>query len=131
MFDFLTAELIGKFLRFCVVGASGTIIDFGLTALCKEVFKIQKYIANGIGFTISATCNYIFNRWWTFKSADPQVGQQYFTFMIVALVGLAINTSILYLCNKKLKLNFYLSKVIATGITLIWNFLANLLITFA
>ncbi|MDR0364631.1 MAG: GtrA family protein [Bacteroidales bacterium] len=129
--EYITSELIGKFLKFCVVGVSGTIIDFGLTALCKEIFKIQKYVSNAIGFTIAATSNYFLNRIWAFKSENSQIGQEYITFMIISVIGLLINTSILFLCSKKLHLNFYLSKVIATGVTLIWNFLANLLITFA
>lgn len=129
--DFFTSELLGKFLRFCVVGATGTVIDFGITALCKEVFKIQKYLSNAIGFALGATSNYILNRIWTFKSANPQVGQEYVLFMVVSLIGLIINTAILYLCNKRFKWNFYFSKVVATGVTLIWNFLANLFITFA
>jgi putative flippase GtrA len=51
--------------------------------------------------------------------------------MIISVIGLGINTLILYLVSKKLKRGFYFSKVVATAVTLIWNFFANLLITFA
>ena len=132
MLDLITKELIIKFLKFCVVGVIGTAVDFGVTALCKEALKIQKYIANGIGFAIAASGNYLINRNWTFvdsKSPD-HIAAEYITFMIVSVIGLGINTLTLYLVSKKWKKGFYFSKIVATAITMIWNFFANLLITF-
>jgi putative flippase GtrA len=131
MFELITKELIAKFLKFCVVGAIGTGVDFGITALCKEALKIQKYVSNGIGFTIAATGNYILNRIWTFQSENEQIATEYIKFMVVSVIGLGINTLTLYLVSKKLKRGFYFSKVVATGVTMIWNFFANLLFTFA
>ncbi len=122
--------LIFKFLKFGVVGFSGMIIDFGATYLCKELLKLNKYLSNGIGFILAATSNYILNRIWTFESHNEQIGTQYFQFMIVSTLGLCINSLVLYLLSEKLKWNFYFSKLIAIGITTIWNFFANLLFTF-
>jgi len=133
MIDWITRELIAKFLKFCVVGVVGTVVDFGTTALCKEVLKIQKYVSNAIGFTLAASGNYLLNRNWTFvdsKSPDRIVAE-YFTFMVISVIGLGINTLTLYLVSKKWKKGFYFSKIVATAITMIWNFFANLLITFA
>lgn len=122
--------LIFKFLKFGVVGCSGMIIDFGTTYLCKELLKINKFISNGIGFILAATSNYFLNRTWTFESQSEEIGTQYVQFMIVSAIGLGINSLVLYLLNEKLKWNFYFSKLIAIGITTIWNFFANLLFTF-
>lgn len=123
--------LIFKFIKFGIVGFSGMIIDFGTTYLCKEILKLNKYLSNGIGFVLAATSNYFLNRIWTFKSQNEEVAAQYAQFMIVSVIGLAINSLVLYLLNDKLKWNFYLSKLFAIGITTIWNFFANLLFTFA
>lgn len=128
---FLEKAFLLKFLRFCIVGVSGTVIDFGLTWLCKEVFKIPKFIANAIGFVVAATNNYILNRIWTWGSTNDQVGVEYTKFFVVSLIGLGINTLILYIFNEKLKWNFYLSKVFATGVVMLWNFFANNFFTFA
>lgn len=120
-----------KFLRFCVVGFSGTIIDFGLTWLCKEIFKIPKFISNAIGFVVAATSNYILNRIWTWGSTNDQVGVEYVKFFAVSLIGLGLNTLILYILHEKIKWNFYISKVFATAVVMVWNFLANNFFTFA
>lgn len=123
--------LISKFIKFGIVGCSGMIIDFGMTYLCKEILKINKFLSNGIGFVLAATSNYFLNRIWTFESHNEEIGIQYAQFMIVSTIGLAINSLALFLLNEKFKWNFYLSKLFAIGITTIWNFFANLLFTFA
>ena len=129
--SFFEKAFILKFLKFCVVGVSGTAIDFGLTWFFKEIVKIPKFIANAIGFVVAATNNYILNRIWTWGSTSEQVGVEYVKFFTVSLIGLGINTLILYIFNEKLKWNFYLSKVIATGVVMLWNFFANNFFTFA
>ncbi|MBO4307817.1 MAG: GtrA family protein [Bacteroidales bacterium] len=129
--SFFEKAFLVKFMRFCVVGFSGTAIDFGLTWLCKEIFKIPKFIANTIGFVVAATSNYILNRIWTWGSQNEQVGVEYVKFFAVSLIGLGLNTLILYILNEKLKWNFYLSKVFATGVVMLWNFFANNFFTFA
>ena len=123
--------LISKFIKFGVVGCSGMLIDFGTTYICKEKLKLNKYLSNCIGFILAATSNYVLNRIWTFESHKEEIGVQYFQFMIVSIIGLGINSLILYLLTDKLKWNFYFSKLIAIAITTIWNFFANLLFTFA
>ena len=122
--------LLSKLLKFGIVGCSGMIIDFGATYLCKEILKINKFLSNGIGFILAATSNYFINRIWTFNSQTEDIGIQYAQFMTVSVIGLGINSLILYLLNEKLKWNFYFSKLIAIAITTIWNFFANLLFTF-
>ena len=131
MFDWLNQNLIYKFIKFGVVGFSGVLVDFGITFVCKEWFKIPKYVSNAIGFTVAASTNYYLNRIWTFYSKNPNMLREFGDFFIISLIGLAINTLILYLCVKKLKLNVYLAKLFAIGVTTIWNFSANYLYTFA
>ena len=124
-------ELIFKFIKFGVVGFSGLIIDFGLTYICKEKLKIQKFVANAIGFTFAASSNYFFNRVWTFRSVNPEVGVEFANFFFVSVIGLGINSLVLWLLNAKFNLPFYFSKLIAIIVTTFWNFMANYLYTFA
>lgn len=119
-----------KFSKFALVGMSGLIIDFGLTYVLKEIIKINKYVANSIGFVLAATNNYLLNRIWTFRNDNPYVSVQYLKFIAVSLIGLILNNAILKLLHDRMKLNFYIAKLIAIGIVLFWNFTANLFFTF-
>lgn len=127
----LDGNMIGKILRFSVVGIAGAAIDFGFTFLFKEIFKANKFLSNAIGFILAATFCFFLNKYWTYQSQSPQVMKEYLVFIAVSLVGLGVNSLVLWLLHEKAKMNFYLSKCFAVGVTGIWNFLANLLITFA
>ncbi|MEI6765558.1 MAG: GtrA family protein [Bacteroidota bacterium] len=118
-------------MKFAAVGLSGMIIDFGLTWFFKEIVKIPKYVANAIGFVAAATSNYFLNRFYTFESNNPEIAFEYFKFFSVSLIGLGINTLILWLLVSKFKQGFYLSKLFAIMVVIIWNFLVNLAFTFA
>lgn len=123
-------EVLLKFIKFCTVGGSGVIVDFSLTYLCKEKFRLNKYLSNSIGFMIAASSNYILNRIWTFDSINQDIKTEYLSFIFVSTVGLLINNLTLWVVHKKLKFNFYLSKIGAIGVVTIWNFLANYSFTF-
>jgi putative flippase GtrA len=130
LFDIFSKTFILKFLKFGVVGLSGVLIDFGTTYLLKEIVKIPKYVANAIGFTLAATSNYFFNRIWTFQSNNPHIATEYFKFLFISLIGLGINTLILWILVSKFKKHFYLSKLFAIAVVTLWNFIMNLIFTF-
>ena len=127
----LTREFLFKFLKFGAVGFSGVFVNFGITFVCKEWLKLNKYLSNILGFVVAATTNYFLNRIWTFQSTNPQIGSEYAKYFAIALVGLGLDTLTVYLLNGKLKWNFYLSKIFAVGVSTLCNFFGNLLFTFA
>ena len=131
MTEYLSRTFLVKFIKFGIVGFSGVFIDFGTTYVCKEWLKIQKYLANSIGFTVAASSNYFFNRTWTFRSQDPDIAGEYTEFLVISLIGLGIANLIVWLIHSRFKQNFYLSKLFAIGMVTIWNFFANYYITFA
>jgi putative flippase GtrA len=126
----MSNELVFKFIKFALVGFSGVFVDFGITWVGRERLKLNQYAANSAGFLAAVISNYVLNRIWTFHSNDPAIVVQFGKFAVVALVGLGMNNLIIYLLNGKGKLNFYVSKLAATGIVMIWNFGANYLFTF-
>lgn len=122
--------ILWRLVRFGIVGASGMVVDFAVTWLCKEKLRWNKYVSNSLGFVIAATNNYVWNRLWTFESQSEAVGREYLSFLIISVIGLGLNNLIIYLLHDKLRLNFYLSKLIAIGCVTLWNFTLNYVITF-
>jgi putative flippase GtrA len=106
------------------------IIDFGTTWLLKEKAGINKYIANSTGFVLAASSNYFWNRIWTFQSDSQLIVKEYVSFFLISVAGLGINNFIIFLLNDRMRLNFYLAKLIAVGVVTCWNFIMNYLITF-
>lgn len=122
--------MLELFIKFCIVGGSGVIIDFSITYLFKEICKWNKYLSNSIGFLVAASSNYIINRIWTFGSKDTDIIAQYSKFIGIAIIGLIINNAVLYLLHVRFKMNFYVAKLLAIGVVTLWNFIMNYLFTF-
>lgn len=122
--------MIEQFVKFCVVGGSGVFVDFGVTYLGKELLRLNKYVANSLGFLCASSSNYLLNRVWTFHDESPDIAGQYLCFLGIALVGLAINNGVIYLLHGRLRLNFYLAKLFAIGVVTFWNFFMNYFFNF-
>lgn len=118
-----------QFIKFCLVGASGMILDFSLTYFLKEKINVHRYVANATGFLCAASSNFALNRYWTFKSHNPHVLHEFEFFIAFAVVGVMLSTLFLIFFEKQ-NLNFYLSKFLAVVLTTIWNFTTNYFITF-
>jgi putative flippase GtrA len=96
----------------------------------KEKLKVNKYIANSCGFILAASSNYLLNRIWTFESHNQRITSEYFSFVGIAVIGLVLNNLIVFLLSDKLKWNFYIAKVFAIGVVILWNFGMNFMFTF-
>ena len=63
--------------------------------LGKERIKINKYVANALGFLCAAPSNFLPNKFWTFEDKNPEELVQYSKYLSFALIGLGINTLII------------------------------------
>ena len=125
------AELT-RFARFLTVGALGTALDFGLLAALKFA-GLPTLPANSISFTAGVANNFTWNSRWTFadrRNANWQA--QFFQFLMVSLVGLALNNAIVLLLEAPLgaliqnpDLGYAPAKFVATGAVVFWNYFAN------
>ncbi|MBU1036983.1 GtrA family protein [Patescibacteria group bacterium] len=119
-----------QFIRFFIVGGFSTIVDFALLFSLTEWAKLWYLLSATVGFSGGAITNYSLNKNWTFQNKDKRIARQFTVFFIVALVGLAINNTILYLGVEVFNLWYMLAKVIAAAVTLIWSFIGHKYITF-
>lgn len=121
--------MIISFLKYCIVGLSGIVVDFSITYLFKEKVGINKYVASMLGFSTACTSNYVLNRVWTFANNNPELLVQYISFLIISIIGLLFNTLFLWLFVR-IRINYYTSKGVAIVIVTMWNYTANTIITF-
>ncbi len=126
----LSNHKLQQLFRFVLTGFIGLLIDFFFTWLCKEQFGWNRYLSNGIGFSMAVINNYILNRVWTFKSRDSYIAKQFITFLVVSIIGLSISTCCLFLVHQKFHFPFYISKAMVVLIVFVWNYLANSKLTF-
>jgi len=131
--------LLWQFAKFAQVGVLNTAIDFGILNLLIFATGITSGLSiiplNAISFSTAIINSFFWNEKWVFKAKKEA---NFITFVIVTLIGLAINSGIVYAIttfvpptfvdSQKLWAN--LAKVLATGISLVWNFTGYRLIVF-
>ena len=85
-----------QLLKFCVVGASGTVLNFAVFATLNKWFGVHYLIAATVSFLVAVTNNYLLNRHWTFRGKRGHFAYQGLRFLVVSTVVLGINLAILH-----------------------------------
>lgn len=111
-----------RFVRFSVVGAIATLIQFVLLYLFVELNWLDKIPASALSFVISAGCNYLMNYHMTFASRESHL-QTLPKFIGVAVLGLLLNVSLFSLFI--LAAHYLVAQAFATLITLCANFILH------
>ena len=125
MNKFLNKKLIQQILKFGVVGGFAFLIDYGLLYLLTEYLNIYYFISSIISFIISLIFNYILSVKWVFDVDKKQTIKEITLFVVLSIIGLAINQLIMYIGVDKLSLYYMLVKLISTVIVMIWNFITR------
>ena len=79
-----------QFVRFCAVGASGYAVNLAVYAALLEV-GLHYLTAAAIAFLVAAGSNYVWNRTWTFRTADTPVLRQGSRALLVSALSLGAN----------------------------------------
>lgn len=130
MKNFLKRRILRQFIKFGIVGITSTIIDWGIYLLLTRFLDTFYLMAKILSFAVAVLNSYIWNRRWTFRSQDPKRLNQFIKFLIISIIGLVVNTFIMYLAVDKFRLSDIYGLFLATAIVMIWNFLANKFYTF-
>lgn len=123
----MSKKLISQIIKFGFVGGTAFFIDTGVLLLLSKL-GINYLIANVISFTVSVIYNYILSMKFVFDVKDSNITKNFIQFIILSIIGLCVNEIIMKLCVDVVKLNLLFSKIIATGIVMIYNFITRKLL---
>ena len=106
--------------RYLVAGGLAFLVDFGLLAAFKELFRWPTWLAAGAAFLLSFAFTYFLQRTFSFASTTPH-GPAVVKY--AALVGVnTIATAGIVAVIAVTPLGWAGGKVIATAITTLWNY---------
>ena len=127
-------NIVGQFLRYFVTGGLAFVVDFGAFALALYCFEIHYLLANLIGLMFGNVVNYLLSLGWVFSAEKRKMEKhrllEITVFVIISLVGIGLNELLMLLMVGFAGLNEMLSKIVAAGIVLMYNFLARKFILF-
>ena len=118
-----------QLVKFCLVGASGYVVNLAVYTLLLEVAGFH-YLPAAIGsFLVAVTNNYLWNRAWTFRHQRGHVVLQGARFLVVSTLALGANLVVLHLLVRA-----GLGEVVAQAIAIVLvtpvNFVGNKLWSF-
>jgi putative flippase GtrA len=131
-----------RFLKFAIVGAVGSALDFGIMNLLTQLFNMRLVFAGTISFICAVINNFTGNRFWTYpESRSRHMLHQLGMFFVVNAAGIAIRIPILHFVEPPMANAFerlahvsHASSEIlaknatlgfAIGVVMLWNFFVN------
>ncbi|MBN1304672.1 MAG: GtrA family protein [Anaerolineales bacterium] len=123
-----------RFSRFLAVGALGALIDFNVLTTFK-LLGMPTLPANSLSFSAGLFNNYLLNSRWTFSEQANNWKRKLPQFILVSLVGLALNNAIvlpgpLGELVGQVDWGCLPARVVATGVVVFWNYFVNRCWTF-
>lgn len=109
--------------RFLMAGGLATIFQYAVLEMGTGLFGWSAALASGAGYLAGSMLSYLMNYFFTFSSTRPHI-QAAIRFYGMVAVGWGINTVVMAVFVDYIGWNKWLSQVLATGLALIWNFLA-------
>lgn len=117
-------------LRFIVVGAVNTVIDFGIFNILWKLVGLPVLVSNTISTGCAMVFSFFANKKFTFKSTSTDYRREVILFFIFTIVGiwliqnLVIKGILLILpAGWPVALSRNLAKILATLVSLIWNYI--------
>ena len=119
----LTPERL-RLLRFCIVGASGVVVNLAAFEVAFMAFSFV--VSNSIGIAVSIFTNFMLNDRWTWADrAKKPFWHRLSAFYLVSLSAAAVQLGFSYACYEWLEIQRHLSLLIgiaaATGINFVTN----------
>lgn len=117
--------------RFGLVGAANTALDFGLLLVLANFFAVPHVIANIISSSIAFVSSFFANKKYTFKTTGQSVVREMILFTVVTLFGLwVIQSAIIALLTPPIQaivtndtITLVIAKLVATLASLTWNYI--------
>lgn len=118
-----------QFIRYFFVGGIAAVVNIGSLFIFTDLFDINYIISNIFAFILGLITNYCLSKKFVFTN-DNSMNKvfEFITYAVIGVLGLGIDTLMLWIFTNKFKIYYMISKIISTMITFIWNFVARKLL---
>lgn len=113
-----------SFIKFGLVGVSNTLVNWIIFFILNSI-GVYYITSNIIAYLIATVNSYFWNSKWVFKYKKEESIRTSLKFILLNLIGLVLNSIILYLLVDLFNYNKMISLIIATGIIMIINYFIN------
>jgi len=122
-----------RYVQFCVVGATGVIVDMGMLHLlaAPTLLGLNLSLSKAVAAEVAIVNNFAWNDLWTFRELNASAGwrarwARFLKFNLICLAGIGWSVLLLNLQVNRFHWNLYVSNLIAIVLVSLWNFWLNL-----
>ena len=112
-----------QFFLYLVVGALATVVEWITFYLFDVIFGIHYTFSTALAFAVSTFSNWGFGKLILFRQKSQNVAGEIFKIYLISVIGLLMNIAIMFVAIEKIGISDMVSKIIATCIVFVWNFL--------
>jgi dolichol-phosphate mannosyltransferase len=120
---------VRRFIRFCIVGATGVLVNQGLLWIITEKFGLYYLHSALISIEISILSNFVFNDLWTFGDIRRTTNHPFYRFIkynLLCAVGSLLNYAILWFFTDIMHLYYIISNLFGMVAAISWNYFMSL-----
>lgn len=120
---------VRRFIRFCIVGATGVLVNQGLLWLLTDVSGLYYMYSALLSIEASIISNFIFNDRWTFRDKRSAAGPIFIRFLkynLLCAAGSLLNYGILWFFTDILHFYYLISNLFGIAAAVIWNYIISL-----
>lgn len=112
------------FVRFCIVGGTGFVINLTLLTLLHSGLEFPVFISQAFAAEIALFSNFMLHHHWTYKSKNVEKTKQRLLLQFHASSWPAIlgSAAMVTACVKLLHFNELLALITSSAVALFWNF---------
>jgi putative flippase GtrA len=110
-------------LKFLISGGSAAVVDLGCLYVLTEVFDLWYLLSAVLAFVLAFGVSFTLQKFWTFDDgALDVIHKQLALYMLLAVVGLGLNTIAMYGLVDHAELHYLIAQIIASGCIAVMNF---------
>ena len=118
-----------QFLLYCVIGASGVTLDFGIYSLLVKTRLLDYQAANAVGYSSGTLLSFILNARFNFRVTD-KIPLRLTSFFSIAFLGWLVSAGLLHLLIGRFNFDKYLSKFATLIVVVLLQYNLNCLLSF-
>lgn len=120
---------IPRFLKFCMVGGSGVLVNTGILILLYQYIHLPLIASSLAAISTAMLSNFLINDLWTFSdSNDGHTEKRALSFLLICSIGALMNIAILALMDH-FGIWYILANLIGIAAATLWNYFANKKVT--
>ncbi|MEG0805483.1 MAG: GtrA family protein [Lachnospiraceae bacterium] len=119
-------KFIRQIARHAMIGGAAFLIDYGLMILLTEVVGFHYLVSASISFIVAVIFNHRYSMRFVFqRREDISVTKEFTIFLILSVIGLMLNTLLLWVIVSKIGIHYMIAKILSTALVTTYNFFSR------